>query len=294
MNDITAAKAMPVEPGATYVFDLGYYDYSWWAELHKAGCRIVTRLKANTPFEAAEERAVPADSAILSDRTGYLPKRLAGLRKNPLPDLVREVQVRIETGKVLRLFTNDMNASAEDIAALYKRRWEIELFFRWIKQTLKIKHFLGTSENAVRIQVTVALIAFMLLRLAHEANKIVESPLAFTRLIRANLMQRRTIRDLLQTAPPPKQPHPLLISGRTLQGGRLAKAKVMPDSRGLDPAIQPHDPKRWNLLSWMAASEGGHDIRELRGDRFRFCARCARAAPRTPASKTGRPGTGRL
>ena len=91
---------------------------------------------------------------------------------------MREVQVRIETGKVLRLFTNDMNASAEDIAALYKRRWEIELFFRWIKQTLKIKHFLGTSENAVRIQVTVALIAFMLLRLAMRLTKLskVRSP----------------------------------------------------------------------------------------------------------------------
>src|SRR5208337_19758 len=164
---------------------------------------LVTRLKANTPFEAAEERAVPADSAILSDRTGYLPKRLAGARHNPLPDRVREVQVKIEAGKVLRLFTNDLNASAEDIADLYKRRWQIELFFRWIKQTLKIKHFLGTSENAVRIQITSALIAFMLLRLAHEANKIVESPLAFIRLIRANLMQRRTIRDLLQPTPPP-------------------------------------------------------------------------------------------
>jgi IS4 transposase len=210
VNDITAAKAMPIEPGASYVFDLGYYDYSWWAALHQAGCRIVTRLKANTPFEAAEERAVPANSAILSDRTGYLPKRLAGSRRNPLPDLVREVQVRIETGKVLRLFTNDLNASAQDIADLYKRRWEIELFFRWIKQTLKIKHFLGTSENAVRIQITVALIAFMLLRLAHEANKIVESPLTFARLIRANLMQRRTIHDLLQPTPPPKQPQPLL------------------------------------------------------------------------------------
>ena len=112
----------------------------------------------------------------------------------------------------MRLFTNDLNASAEEIAALYKRRWEIELFFRWIKQTLKIKHFLGTSENAVRIQITVALIAFMLLRLAHEANKIVESPLAFARLIRANLMQRRTIGGLLQPMPPPKQPQqqPLL------------------------------------------------------------------------------------
>ena len=211
VNDITAAKAMPVEPGATYVFDLGYYDYSWWAGLNRAGCRIVTRLKTNTPFEAAEERAVPADCAILSDQTGYLPKRLAGSRRNPLPDLVREVRVRIETGKILRLFTNDLNASAEEIADLYKRRWEIELFFRWIKQTLKIKRFLGTSENAVRIQITVALIAFMLLRLAHEANKIVESPLAFVRLIRANLMQRRTIGGLLQPTPPPKQPpQPLL------------------------------------------------------------------------------------
>ena len=212
VNDITAAKAMPVEPGATYVFDLGYYDYGWWAGLHGAGCRIVTRLKANTPFELAEERAVPANSAILSDRTGYLPKRQAGSRQNPLPDLVREVQVRIETRKVLRLFTNDLNASAEEIADLYKRRWEIELFFRWIKQTLKIKHFLGISENAVRIQITTALIAFMLLRLAHEANKIVESPLAFARLIRANLMQRRTVRDLLQPTPPPKPPQgqPLL------------------------------------------------------------------------------------
>ena len=212
VNDITAAKAMPIEPGATYVFDLGYYDYGWWAGLHRAGCRIVTRLKTNTPFEAAEERAVPANSAILSDRTGYLPKRLAGARQNPLPDLVREVQVKIETGKILRLFTNDLNASAEDIADLYKRRGEIELFFRWIKQTLKIKHFLGTSENAVRIQITIALIAFMLLRLAHETNKIVESPLAFARLIRANLMQRRTIADLLKAMPPPKQPQqqPLL------------------------------------------------------------------------------------
>ena len=197
----------------------------------------MTRLKANTPFEAAEERAVPANSAILSDRTGYLPKWLAGARKNPLPDLVREVRVRIETGKVLRLFTNDLNASAEDIAALYKRRWEIELFFRWIKQTLKIKHFLGTSENAVRIQITVALIAFMLLRLADEANKIVESPLAFTRLIRADacseerspISLRRCLRQNSRSSTPSS------TSGRAFQGGRLEKAKIMPDSRGVKP-----------------------------------------------------------
>jgi IS4 transposase len=208
VNDITAAKQMPIEPGATYVFDLGYYDYAWWASLAAAGCRIVTRLKANTPFDVVEDRLVPQGSSIVSDRIGYLPKRLAASRRNPMSGLVREVCVTIETGKVLRIFTNDLKASAQEIADLYKRRWAIELFFRWVKQTLKINHFLGTSETAVRIQIIVALIAFLLLRLAHEANKIVASPLAFARLIRTNLMHRRAIADLLQPAapPPPDQP----------------------------------------------------------------------------------------
>jgi DDE family transposase/uncharacterized protein DUF4372 len=208
VNDITAAKEMPIEAGATYVFDLGYYDYGWWAELDKAECRIVTRLKTNTPFAVKEDRPVPPGSSILSDRTGYLPKRLAASRKNPMSKLVREIHVRIETGKVLRIFTNDLTASAQEIADLYKRRWAIELFFRWVKQTLKIIHFFGTSENAVRIQIAVALIAFLLLRLAHEANKIVASPLTFARLIRANLMHRRPIAELLKPPPKPQPKQP--------------------------------------------------------------------------------------
>jgi hypothetical protein len=187
---------------------MGYYDYGWWAMLDEACCRIVTRLKANTPFKIVEERPVPAGSSILSDRTGYLPQRLAASRRNPISKLVREVRVMIETGKVLRIFTNDLAASAQDIAGLYKRRWAIELFFRWVKQTLKIDHFFGRSETAVRIQITIALIAFLLLRLAHDANKIVKSPLAFARLIKTNLMQRRTIGELLKVpqAPPKNQP----------------------------------------------------------------------------------------
>jgi len=201
VNDITAAKQMPIEAGATYVFDLGYYDYEWWATLDQAGCNIVTRLKSNTPFEVRQDRPVAPGSSILSDRTGHLPKRLAASRRNPMSGLVREVRVVIETGKVLRIFTNNLTATATEIADLYKRRWAIELFFRWVKQTLKIGHFLGTSENAVRIQIAVALIAFMLLRLAHDANKIVASPLAFARLIRTNLIERRPIAGLLR--PPP-------------------------------------------------------------------------------------------
>jgi hypothetical protein len=206
VNDITPAKEMPIEPGATYVFDLGYYDYAWWAALDRADCRIVTRLKINTSFEIVEERPVLPGSSIRSDRTGHLPKRLAASRKNPMSGLVREVRVVIDTGKVLRIFTNDLTASAQEIADLYKRRWAIELFFRWVKQTLKIGHFFGTSENAVRIQIAVALIAFLLLRLAQDANKIVESPLAFARLIQANLMHRRPIAGLLQTSSPTPEP----------------------------------------------------------------------------------------
>jgi hypothetical protein len=212
LNDITAAKAMPIEPGASYVFDLGYYDYGWWAKLHQARCRIVTRLKANTPFATLEDRPVPAGSSILNDRIGRLPLRLAASRNNPMSDLVREIRVAIETGRTLRIFTNDLRASAQEIADLYKRRWAIELFFRWVKQTLKIGRFLGTSENAVRIQIAAALIAFVLLRLAHDANRIVDSPLAFARLIRANLMHRRSIGELLQTSPPPTpEPQPTLF-----------------------------------------------------------------------------------
>lgn len=199
VNDITAAKAMPIVPGATYVFDLGYYDYGWWAALDAAGCRIVTRLKSNTPLRVTETRPVPG-GAILSDRIGHLPARLASQRCNPFQAPVREVQVRIDTGKLLRIVTNDLTAPAQQIAELYKRRWAIELFFRWIKQTLKITRFLGTSENAVRIQIAAALIAFLLLRLAQKTQTAVASPLTFARLVRANLMHLRRL-DHLQRPP---------------------------------------------------------------------------------------------
>jgi hypothetical protein len=230
VNDITAAKEMPIEAGATYVFDLGYYDYGWWAMLDEASCRIVTRLKSNTPFRVVEERPVPAGTSILSDRTGYLPARLAASRRNPMSKLVREVQVVIETGKVLRVFTNDLEASAQQIADLYRRRWAIELFFRWVKQVLKIDHFFGTSETAVRIQITVALIGFLLLRLAHDANKIIKSPLAFARLIKTNLMQRRAISQLLMPppAPEPDQSRFQFESAATRAAQKRRLARVQP------------------------------------------------------------------
>jgi IS4 transposase len=202
VNDITAAKAMPIEPGVTYVYDLGYYDYSWWAQLDAAGCRFVTRLKKNTPFTAVHDNRDAAIGNILSDRIGHLPVRLARSRENPLQVPVRELQVVIDTGKVLRIVTNDLDAPAEEIAELYRQRWQIELFFRWVKQTLRIKRFIGVSENAVRIQIAIALIAFLLLRLAQSTQKAIRSPLEFARLLRVNLMQRRPIDRLLEPLQP--------------------------------------------------------------------------------------------
>lgn len=203
VNDITAAQQMPIEAGATYVFDLGYYEFAWWAKLDEAACRIVTRLKSNTPLAVIETRPLAAGSDnILSDTIGFLPKRTAKCRRNPMSNAVREIKVKIETGAVLRILTNDLDAPAVEIAALYKRRWAIELFFRWVKQTLKIKHFYGTSENAVRIQIVVALIAFVLIRLAHMAQTAIESPTRFARLIGATVMHRKSLHRLTSRTGP--------------------------------------------------------------------------------------------
>jgi Transposase DDE domain/Domain of unknown function (DUF4372) len=197
VNDITPAQTMPIEPGATYVFDLGYYDYAWWAKLDDAGCRIVTRLKKNTPLTPVKQLRVRKNGPVLSDRIGFLPERQKNSRHNPMRHAVREVCVMTDAGKLLRILSNDLDASAQEIAGLYKRRWAIELFFRWVKQNLKIRHFLGSSQNAVRIQIAVALIGFLLLRLTQATQKAIASALTFARLVRVNLTHRRPIDGLL-------------------------------------------------------------------------------------------------
>ena len=203
VNDITMAKALEIEPGATYVFDLAYCDYAWWAQMHGLGCRFVTRLRANTRFTETAHLPVPEGTGVLSDRIGLLSQRMAGSRRNPMSDPVREITVRISTGKIIKLVTNDLDAPAHQIAELYRQRWQIELFFKWIKQNLKIRHFLGTSENAVRIQLFTALITFVILRTAHAGQSAVSRASGFAKLIRLNLMHTRPLNALLQTQ---KQP----------------------------------------------------------------------------------------
>lgn len=122
VNDINPARAMPIEPGATYVFDLAYYSYEWWADLDALGCRFVSRLKKNTTLAWTTGLPVSTGTNILSDSTGHLPKRISGGRKNPFTDPVREIVIRVDQNKSLRFVTNDLGAPAEEIPALYKQR----------------------------------------------------------------------------------------------------------------------------------------------------------------------------
>ena len=207
VNDITVAQSMPLQPGATYVFDLAYYDYAWWAALDAAQCRLVTRLKSNTPLEVIESRPLPSGANhILADRIGFLPRRQASSRRNPMADAVREITVRISTGTVLRILSNDLDAPATEIAALYKRRWQIELFFRWVKQVLKIGHFFSVSANAVTTQVATALITYLLLQAAHKRHRGPLRLLDFVRLVRINLMLVRPLEALLPPSVGPGLP----------------------------------------------------------------------------------------
>jgi hypothetical protein len=204
VNDIVAAKRMPIEAGATYVFDLGYYDYGWWARLDEAGCRFVTRFKKNTPLIVVENLPVEPGSNIVSDKIGFLPARQAKNRQNPMQGAVREVIVTMDNGRKLRILSNDLDAPAHEIAEIYKRRWQIELFFRVMKQTFNITHFLGRSENAIRIQVAVALVAYLLMKTLCKMAQVPQTLLETTRLLRANLMQRRDFTRLKQPETKPQ------------------------------------------------------------------------------------------
>ena len=203
VNDITPAKELKIETGVTYVFDLGYYDYGWWAKMHKQGCYFVTRLKNHTELSKTTDIETEKGSNILSEHIGFLPKRRGHGRVNPMDAPLRELKVRISTGKIIRIVTNDLNAPANDIAELYKQRWQIELFFKWVKQNLQIKHLLGRSENAVRIQVFTALIAYLLLKIVYEKQSSVKSASTFTHLICLNLMHRKSVEYLNKPYIPP-------------------------------------------------------------------------------------------
>jgi len=201
VNDTVIASTMPVQGGATYVFDKGYYSFAFWARIDAAGSRFVTRLKSTSPVRVLTEHPVDSSSAVRRDVTARLNERLKGTRQHPLPKPLRIIDVTITGGRTITLASNDLESPAEEIAGLYKQRWQIELFFKWIKQNLKLGHFFGHSRNAAIIQIMSALIVYMLIRIASLNAKATLGLQASARLAQALLLARRPIADIFR--PPP-------------------------------------------------------------------------------------------
>lgn len=163
-NDIEIGKKFKIEAGTTYVFDKGYMNFNWWKYINDKGAFFVTRLKKNNSYNELSKEQKHSDT--ISSQIIQLNRRFNEGKYNNYSDKpLRKVIVQIEGKRPLQLVTNDFARSAEEIAELYKQRWQIELFFKWIKQNLKIKKFLGKSENAVKTQICIAIIAFVLIRL---------------------------------------------------------------------------------------------------------------------------------
>lgn len=206
VSELKVARDLTVEAGVTYVFDKGYTDYGWWQHLMDGGALFVTRLKNNVCRRDIQARTVSGDR-ILNDQTlkiGH--KKPRGGANNPMYDTtLREVVVERPGKEPLYLVTNDFKRNATEIADLYKERWQIELFFKWIKQNLNINTFHGRSENAVRIQIYVAIIAFCLLRLFQNAfaPSRKRGPKAILTRLKVAIFSPF---DLTENAPPPPKP----------------------------------------------------------------------------------------
>jgi putative transposase len=204
VNDVEIGRQMALEAGATYVFDKGYYHFGWWQEIHAAQAFFVTRPKTNTRLRVTKRRFVRKligdGFRIIDDAEVVLTSK--GDSKLEMP--LRRIRVKRDDGASITLITNDLKRSAVDIAALYKSRWQIELLFRWIKQHLHIRKFLGTSDNAIRLQIFAAMIAYLLLRIAARMSALNMPALRLTELVGQFLFSRRTIAQI--DKPPPVNP----------------------------------------------------------------------------------------
>jgi putative transposase len=193
VNDIEFGRHMTAVARCTYVFDKAYCRYDWWADIDRAGAFFVTRRKVNSLFRRRRWRPV-ADRVgdgftILSDAE----IELQGSRASKLARPLRQIRLRRASGEVLTLITNDFERSAKEIAQLYRTRWQIELLFRWIKQHLKIKTFLGRSANAIRLQLLAAMIAYVLLRIAARQCQLKIPALRLAELIASRLFTRTSL-----------------------------------------------------------------------------------------------------
>jgi len=199
VGDQTQAKLMNFKKGSVLVFDKGYSDYCWHNLLTSKGILWVTRIRGNAKYRVLERRIVNKSHGVTSDQIiEYTSDRSSKNNLRP----VRRVGFRdVETGKHYVFITNHFDWSAKTIASIYKQRWQIELFFKWIKQNLRIKAFIGNTDNAVMTQVWIALCVYLILAYLKFQAGINQSLQQMSRLIHLNLFTRRDLIALFK--PPP-------------------------------------------------------------------------------------------
>lgn len=202
VNDVEIGRQVEIESGATYVFDRGYYHFGWWKKINDANAFFVTRTKHNTRLRVTERRYVRkliGDGFRIVDDSEVA---LASKGDSRLSMPLRRVRLRRDDGALVTLLTNDLERTAVEIATLYKGRWQIELLFRWIKQHLDIRKFLGNNPNAIKLQIIAALIAYLLLRIAARLNGLTIPALRLAELVGQFLFARKPIARIGE--PPPR------------------------------------------------------------------------------------------
>lgn len=195
VHDMNAMDYLLYEAGAYYVLDRGYVDYTRLYEITKHSAFFVVRAKGNLRFNRMYSRKIDKTSGVRCDQIG----KLSGFYvSKDYPDKLRKVKFYDqETDKTFYFLTNNFDLSAAQVAFLYKKRWEIELFFKWIKQHLKVKAFWGTSENAVRIQIYSAIIAYCLVAIVGAKLKVERSTYEILQVLGISLLDKTPVIELL-------------------------------------------------------------------------------------------------
>jgi len=199
VHEVNIGRTLNLPKHSIIVFDRGYTDYSWYYGLDTKGIFFVTRLKRNVKFKVLARRQVSKKQGLTSDQT----ISITGQKAKDCPMALRRIGFRDpETGQRYFFLTNNFKLAASTIAKIYKARWDIELFFKWIKQNLKIKTFIGTSKNAVMTQIWVAMCMYLLLAYIKFSSKLNLSFQQILRLLQLNLFERRDLLHLLKGDPP--------------------------------------------------------------------------------------------
>jgi len=195
-DEVKAGRDVNFPKGSIVAIDRGYTDYEWYKTLTEKGIYFVARLKSNAKIRVLERREIDHHSGLTSDQTIEFTGTVTSKK---CPSKLRRVGFRDEiTGRHYVFLTNNFKLSALTIASIYKARWEIELFFKWIKQNLKIKSFYGTSKNAVLTQIWIAMCVYLLIALLKFQSKISMSMQNILRLLEMSLFEKWDLNDLLR------------------------------------------------------------------------------------------------